>query len=276
MPGHVFISYSRRDRAYVADLKARLRQEGIPFWVDDELDYGDRWASTVQRQIDQAIVLLVVVTPAALDSAWVDRELSYAQELGLPVLPLLRRKVNSLRLANLQFEDVTDGRMPSPRFFERIDALVASTSAGASARRAPHTASHPPRRRRTRRFVGPINRTPTQLWSCRAPLVATAFLGFPAFLSERPDAPFLMAFGLAYALLCAVRGRRFTHAGSWAADVAMTVILAAVTFYLSGGAVDLMSGESSPWVLGPLPAAVLLCWFSVAAWATQTFRDRPH
>ncbi|SNX66627.1 hypothetical protein SAMN06272735_8524 [Streptomyces sp. TLI_55] len=56
----------------------------------------------------------------------------------------------------------------------------------------------------------------------------------------------------------------------------MTVLLAAVTFYLSGGAVDLMSGESNPWVLAPLPAAVLLCWSSVAAWATQSFRDRPR
>lgn len=276
MPGHVFISYSRKDRSYVADLKSRLHQEGISFWVDDDLEYGDRWASTVQRQIDQAAVLVVIVTPAALDSEWVDRELSYAQELGVPVLPLLRRRVTSLRLANLQFEDVTDGRMPSPGFFGRLHGLVTAVPGDTGARPAPYTASTPARRRGPRRFVGPVDRTPTQLWSCRTPLIATALLGLPAFLSERPDTPFLMVFGLVYLPLCWARRRRFTKAGSWVADVTMTVILAAVTFYLSGSAVDLMSGESDPWVLAPTPAAVLLCWFAVAAWAAQAFRDRPR
>jgi len=62
---------------------------------------------------------------------------------------------------------------------------------------------------------------------------------------------------LVYLPLCWARRRRFTKAGSWVADVAM-------------------SGESDPWVLAPTPAAVLLCWFAVAAWAAQAFRDRPR
>ena len=50
--GHVFISYSRSDTAYVADLSRFLEVAGVPVWIDTHLDYGDRWEAVVRDQVD--------------------------------------------------------------------------------------------------------------------------------------------------------------------------------------------------------------------------------
>lgn len=87
--GHVFISYSRADRAYVDTLAAHLDDEAIPLWYDREMRAGDRFATEIQDQIDTCVGFVVVLTPAALGSEWVNRELSYAVHVGKRVLPLL-------------------------------------------------------------------------------------------------------------------------------------------------------------------------------------------
>ena len=65
------------------------------------------------------------MTPAAGDSAWVDRELDLAQELDKPILPLLVAGRRFMRLRDVQVEDVTGGRMPSQSFVDRLLALQA-------------------------------------------------------------------------------------------------------------------------------------------------------
>jgi hypothetical protein len=57
--------------------------------------------------------------------------------------------------------------------------------------------------------------------------------------------------------------------------VTTTVLLAAVTFYLTGSSADGMQGSSDPFVVGLLPVAVILGWFAVLVWSAQCVRDRP-
>jgi hypothetical protein len=61
--GHVFISYSRADRAYVDKLAAHLRLTGIPVWYDYELGAGDRFDAEIEQQINTCAGVVVVLTP---------------------------------------------------------------------------------------------------------------------------------------------------------------------------------------------------------------------
>jgi hypothetical protein len=123
--GHVFISYSRTDRAYVGRLAAHLTDEEIPVWYDYEMAAGDRFATVIQHQIDMCAAFIVVLTPASITSEWVDREIQYAEGEGKPVLPLLLEPCKRhILLAGLNHEDVTGGLLPSAGFLTKLRGLI--------------------------------------------------------------------------------------------------------------------------------------------------------
>ena len=38
--GHIFISYSHKDKKYVENLEKKLLDEGFDVWIDHRIDYG--------------------------------------------------------------------------------------------------------------------------------------------------------------------------------------------------------------------------------------------
>jgi tetratricopeptide (TPR) repeat protein len=123
--GHVFISYSHDDQAYVERLAAYLEASGVPCWYDHELAVGDRWEHVIRAEIDQCAALVVVMTPASDASDWVKRELDRAARRK-PIFPLLLNGEPFFRLSDVQFENVVDGRMPSAAFVRRVQSVFAS------------------------------------------------------------------------------------------------------------------------------------------------------
>lgn len=123
--GHVFISYSHVEAAdYVARLGEHLDAAGIPVWYDREIISGDRWRHVIRQQLDACGAVVVVMTPGAEASAWVDRELVRAENQGKPVLPLLLAGTVFFGLGDLQYEDVRTGAMPGAAFTDRLYDLL--------------------------------------------------------------------------------------------------------------------------------------------------------
>lgn len=131
MAGHVFVSYSRKDRPYVKQLVEHLRSAGITVWIDETLQPGTpTWVRAVERAIDDCTAFVPVMTPNSSESAWVDREIDLAQELNKPILPLLVEGRRFLRLRDIQTEDVTGGRLPSAAFLAQLGAPAPSVQSG--------------------------------------------------------------------------------------------------------------------------------------------------
>jgi len=135
MSGHAFVSYSRTDAEYVAQLIALLANSGVPVWSDAGIVYGSEWPAVVRDAVDGSAVVVVVMSPTAESSEWVDRELARAELKGIPVLPLRLAGDPFFRLGSTQYEDVQGGRMPREAFVRRILALCAG--APTSAERSP-------------------------------------------------------------------------------------------------------------------------------------------
>jgi len=96
-PPLVFVSYSRRDAAFVDRLELSLQRAGYNVWVDrSNLAGGQAWSASIQQAIEHCAALVVVVSPAALRSPAVRREYEYALKLGRPVAGALAR--TSLRI----------------------------------------------------------------------------------------------------------------------------------------------------------------------------------
>ena len=85
----VFISYARSDERYATALMARLRDEpGIAPWQDRiRMSPGD-FEDQIKAGIDAAQYLVLVMTPAALRSPWVEKEWRYARESGRCIVPI--------------------------------------------------------------------------------------------------------------------------------------------------------------------------------------------
>jgi nucleoside 2-deoxyribosyltransferase len=81
----VFISYSRKDRAFVqrlaTDLAAHLPE--VQVFYDMLIEPGASWAETLAGQIEQADVVLALLSPDYLDSPWAHQELQIALERQL-------------------------------------------------------------------------------------------------------------------------------------------------------------------------------------------------
>jgi hypothetical protein len=120
---HVFISYARDDAAdYVDRLVAHLTGSGIKVFYDRMIKPGQRWTTTIPQMIDTCAVFLLVMTPAADASPVVREELLRAQRSRRPVMTLRRAGKPAFLVAEIQYDDVADGRMPSPIFLGELRA----------------------------------------------------------------------------------------------------------------------------------------------------------
>lgn len=93
----LFISYSRKDAAFIDRLELSLQSVGFNVWVDrSNLLGGQSWSAEVQQAIEQCAVLVVAVSPDALRSAAVRREYEYALQCGKPVFGALVRSARRI------------------------------------------------------------------------------------------------------------------------------------------------------------------------------------
>ena len=88
----VFVSYSRKDgAAFAADLCEKLRKEDLSVWRDlVALEGGRDWWSQIEEAIRSKALqhFVLVVTPAALASPIVRREIRLARQEGKTVSPV--------------------------------------------------------------------------------------------------------------------------------------------------------------------------------------------
>ena len=87
----IFISYSRRDGAdFAADLRAELEAAGFTLWHDViQMEGGRDWWQQITHALDHVEYMILVATPAALQSKVVRKEWRYARQQGACVYPVM-------------------------------------------------------------------------------------------------------------------------------------------------------------------------------------------
>src|SRR5215213_777224 len=89
---NIFISYRRTDSQFVDRLEVDLRVRGYQTWLD-RIDLarqgGHSWKEELRKEIERAHVILLVVSPKAIESPYVRWEYIYALKLNKPLIPLL-------------------------------------------------------------------------------------------------------------------------------------------------------------------------------------------
>jgi hypothetical protein len=75
----VFLSHSSKDRAFVSRLARTLKRHGIKYWYSaTHIVAAKQWHDEIGRALRRCGWFLVVLTPDAVKSEWVKRELLFA------------------------------------------------------------------------------------------------------------------------------------------------------------------------------------------------------
>jgi CheY-like chemotaxis protein len=118
--GHVFISYSHKDRDFTHRLAEEIEQHHIPAWIDDRIDYGTRWPQVIQEKIDTCKAFILVMSDNARASDWVNNELTYALGKRKKIFPLLLKGDTWLSVASIQYVNVRNRKLPDESFYKAL------------------------------------------------------------------------------------------------------------------------------------------------------------
>jgi tetratricopeptide (TPR) repeat protein len=103
----LFLSHSSTDDPFVGVLRAALADHGQEGWIDSrQLRGGDPLWPEIEQAIEAATAFAVVVSPAALQSKWVGKELRHALKLreqrGKDQFPVFALALDGTRLGVLE------------------------------------------------------------------------------------------------------------------------------------------------------------------------------
>lgn len=96
---YVFLSHSSKDKRFVRGLAHQLKSAGIRVWLDEAaIKVGESLIQKLRQAIDSVDFLIVVLSQASIESAWVQKEVEMAmnyeiKKRKIKVLPILKEAV---------------------------------------------------------------------------------------------------------------------------------------------------------------------------------------
>lgn len=87
--GHLFISYSRKDKKEVRRLVTKLEKAGHNVWLDtQDIEGGDQWRAAIVGAIKSGHALIVAISPHSVASKNVRKELDVAEHASVRIIPV--------------------------------------------------------------------------------------------------------------------------------------------------------------------------------------------
>jgi HEAT repeat protein len=125
---HAFISYAHNDFEFAENLKHHLERANVEIWMDEErLRAGDDWREDIDKAIRDCFALVLIVSPASMNSQYVLYEWSFAWGAGKMVVPILYETVDNdkihPRLDRRQYLNFTNRMRPWVELIQRLEDL---------------------------------------------------------------------------------------------------------------------------------------------------------
>lgn len=88
----IFLSFSSEDAKIKKQVEEYLEEAGFSVWKGDDVKPGTpEWQGVMEQAIQEATVVVVILSPDSANSLWVQWELGYAARRELRIFPLLAR-----------------------------------------------------------------------------------------------------------------------------------------------------------------------------------------
>lgn len=112
----IFVSYSRSNTSFAERLARDLQDAGIDVWIDfRSIKGGEEFADVIFRGIRESDMFIVCLSPAAVDSEWVRREIVVTQaddielHLNLDAEVTFTAQADQLAIIVGSYQDLTSG-----------------------------------------------------------------------------------------------------------------------------------------------------------------------
>jgi hypothetical protein len=93
LPREIFLSHSSQDREFATSIVDVLRAHGLPVWYAPTNILGaQQWHDEIGKALDRCDWFAIIVSPNAIQSMWVKRELNFALQqtrLVEKIVPIL-------------------------------------------------------------------------------------------------------------------------------------------------------------------------------------------
>jgi formylglycine-generating enzyme required for sulfatase activity len=124
----LFISYSRKDFAFVNRLRADLKARGIPYWIDQEgLSPGTpNWERAIRAAIHDSSAVLWIVSPAAYESEYVYSEIAIAEMYKRKIYPVWADGDNWIACVPLGKHNIQNVDMRATDYATGLEQLLAA------------------------------------------------------------------------------------------------------------------------------------------------------
>ncbi|XP_051241151.1 uncharacterized protein LOC127354893 [Dicentrarchus labrax] len=92
MPSHIMLSYQWDDQALVKKIHDRLKDDGLPVWMDIEGGVTGNINDSMAAGVEEAVVICPFMTPAYQASRSCKKELNYADSREVIMVPVMLTK----------------------------------------------------------------------------------------------------------------------------------------------------------------------------------------
>lgn len=145
MQYHAFLSYSHLDKDIMRRIRSDLTSAGLTVWTDESLVPGTpSWKNAIENAIQSSKTLVVILSPDAKTSDWIEKEMDYARACNVQIVPVLARGADDIsavpfELINVQRIDLRqDYRMGIKQLIQTIGDDAVATTDGTTPNQTPH------------------------------------------------------------------------------------------------------------------------------------------
>ncbi|MBC7813422.1 MAG: toll/interleukin-1 receptor domain-containing protein [Burkholderiales bacterium] len=136
----ILISYSYVDQPRAEQLRSELQSRGYDVSTDADLLPGQGGINPLLQLIENADAMIVLLSPAALESQWLMREIEFGLQRRKPIIPVLLEQMRLPdNLVNRQYVDATG------EWQQALEKIVLALEASVGLRQIPQQAAAIPR-----------------------------------------------------------------------------------------------------------------------------------
>ncbi len=124
---YIFVSYAHKDGALVYPQITRLHEAGYRIWYDEGIDPGQEWPEAVALALEESNFFLVFVSPQAVASHNVRKEIHFAMEIQKPFVAvhLVKTELPSgLRLVMGSIQAILQWRTSADRYWRKLEQTL--------------------------------------------------------------------------------------------------------------------------------------------------------
>ena len=161
------MSYAHRDKVLVYNSMRTFHEEGVHMWFDDGIPPAEEWQNEIAQKIMESSMLVVFLSPNAVSSSYVNREIQFALSENKPILPIFLEETSltpSLKLCLHQYQSC---------FCQKLDWQKRAIEVMRKVLEKASVSSHAPKKNRTESVEEEIFDESEGLWKVMDQIFAT-------------------------------------------------------------------------------------------------------